>query len=118
MDLSALGFGLEIIAVDDCSTDRTADITAAVPGVHLIRLDSNGGKRRAVRSQVLRACLQGGIAVPATTAARSGATHRTKAERAGVADVQPGQPFGQAFVVTGVRAYERRIDLRTNNPMR
>ena len=33
VDLAPLGLGMELIVVDDCSKDRTADIVAAVPGV-------------------------------------------------------------------------------------
>ena len=55
LDLSPLGFGMEILVVDDKSTDRTAEITAAVPGVRLIRQETNGGKGRAVRAGVAAA---------------------------------------------------------------
>jgi glycosyltransferase involved in cell wall biosynthesis len=55
VDLSPLGFEMEIIAVDDCSTDDTAAIVAAAPGVRLIKMDRNGGKGRAVRAGVAAA---------------------------------------------------------------
>ena len=55
LDLSPLGFALEIIVVDDCSRDRTADIVAAVPGVRLIRMPQNGGKGKAVRAGIAAA---------------------------------------------------------------
>jgi glycosyltransferase involved in cell wall biosynthesis len=55
VDLSALGVGKEIIVVDDCSRDRTAEIVAAVPGVVLKRMERNGGKGRAVRAGIAEA---------------------------------------------------------------
>jgi dolichol-phosphate mannosyltransferase len=55
VDLSPLGFGMELIVVDDCSKDRTADIAAAVPGVRLIRMERNGGKGKAVRAGIAAA---------------------------------------------------------------
>ena len=55
VDLAPLGLGMEIIVVDDCSRDRTADIVAAVPGVRLIRLQKNGGKGGAVRTGIAAA---------------------------------------------------------------
>ena len=42
----------EIIVVDDCSKDRTAEIAASVPAVTLKRLPANGGKGRAVRAGI------------------------------------------------------------------
>ncbi|MEO6239578.1 MAG: glycosyltransferase family 2 protein [Vicinamibacterales bacterium] len=50
VDLAPLGYQMELIVVDDCSKDRTAAIVAAVPGVRLIRMGTNGGKGRAVRA--------------------------------------------------------------------
>jgi len=55
VDLSPLGLGREIIVVDDCSGDRTAEIVAAVPAVRLLRMDRNGGKGRAVRAGIAAA---------------------------------------------------------------
>ena len=55
VDLAPLGFAMELIVVDDCSRDRTADIVAAVPGVRLIRLPRNGGKGGAVRAGIAAA---------------------------------------------------------------
>jgi len=55
VDLAPLGFGMEIIVVDDCSKDRTAAIVAAVPGVRLVRMEKNGGKGRAVRAGIAAA---------------------------------------------------------------
>ena len=55
VDLAPLGFGMEIIVVDDCSRDRTAAIVEAVPGVRLIRQPKNGGKGRAVRAGIAAA---------------------------------------------------------------
>jgi dolichol-phosphate mannosyltransferase len=55
VDLAPLGFGMELIVVDDCSRDRTAGIVAGVPGVRLIRLEKNGGKGGAVRAGIAAA---------------------------------------------------------------
>jgi dolichol-phosphate mannosyltransferase len=55
VDLAPLGIQPEIIVVDDCSKDRTAEIVAAVPGVRLHRMDRNGGKGRAVRAGIASA---------------------------------------------------------------
>src|SRR5512132_4179963 len=55
VDLQALGIAKETIVVDDCSTDRTAHIAAAVPGVTLKRMPVNGGKGRAVRAGIAAA---------------------------------------------------------------
>lgn len=52
VDLSPLGIDKEIIVVDDCSRDRTAEIVAAEPGVVLRRMEMNGGKGRAVRAGI------------------------------------------------------------------
>ena len=52
VDLAPLGFSMEVIVVDDCSKDRTAEIVAAVPGVRLIALKKNGGKGGAVRAGI------------------------------------------------------------------
>jgi dolichol-phosphate mannosyltransferase len=52
VDLGPLGIEKEIIVVDDCSKDRTAEIAASVPAVTLKRLPSNGGKGRAVRAGI------------------------------------------------------------------
>jgi glycosyltransferase involved in cell wall biosynthesis len=52
VDLGPLGLVKEIIVVDDCSRDRTAEIVAAMPGVRLIRMPQNGGKGRAVRAGI------------------------------------------------------------------
>ena len=52
VDLGGLGVAAELIVVDDCSTDRTADIVAAIPGVRLIRQSRNGGKGSAVRAGI------------------------------------------------------------------
>ena len=52
VDLSALAIEKEIIVVDDCSRDRTAEIVAAEPGVRLRRMERNGGKGRAVRAGI------------------------------------------------------------------
>jgi dolichol-phosphate mannosyltransferase len=50
VDLQPLGVGTEIIVVDDCSRDRTAEIVAAFSSVRLHRMPTNGGKGRAVRA--------------------------------------------------------------------
>jgi dolichol-phosphate mannosyltransferase len=55
VDLASLGVQSEIIVVDDCSTDRTAEIVSAVPGVRLHRMARNGGKGRAVRAGIASA---------------------------------------------------------------
>jgi len=55
VDLPQVGVTAEIIVVDDCSSDRTAEIAAAVPGVILERHAQNGGKGRAVRTGLTRA---------------------------------------------------------------
>ena len=55
VDIASLGFDREIIVVDDCSKDRTAEIVAAVEGVTLVRMSVNGGKGRAVREGIARA---------------------------------------------------------------
>jgi dolichol-phosphate mannosyltransferase len=52
VDLSALRIEKEIIVVDDCSRDRTADIVSREPGVRLRRMQRNGGKGRAVRAGI------------------------------------------------------------------
>jgi hypothetical protein len=52
VDLSALGIDKEIIVVDDCSRDRTAEIVSSEPGVTLRRMERNGGKGRAVRAGI------------------------------------------------------------------
>lgn len=52
VDLEALGVRKEIIVVDDCSRDRTAQIVAAIPGITLLRMEKNGGKGRAVRAGI------------------------------------------------------------------
>jgi len=53
--LDRLGVGMEILVVDDCSTDRTSDIVAGVAGVTLLRQPSNGGKGAAVRAGIASA---------------------------------------------------------------
>lgn len=55
VDLAPLGLDKEVIVVDDCSRDRTAEIAAAVPGVTVERQATNGGKGRAVRAGIARA---------------------------------------------------------------
>ena len=52
VDLAPLGVDKEIIVVDDCSTDRTAEIVGGVPGVALHRMPVNGGKGQAVRAGI------------------------------------------------------------------
>src|SRR5512136_3084459 len=55
VNLAQVGVAPEIIVVDDCSSDRTAEIAASVPGVILERHARNGGKGRAVRTGLTRA---------------------------------------------------------------
>lgn len=55
VDLEPLGLQPDIIVVDDCSKDRTAEIVAAVPGVRLHRMPKNGGKGQAVRAGIAAA---------------------------------------------------------------
>ena len=55
VDLTPLQFDKEIIVVDDCSRDRTAEIVASSPGVILARHAKNCGKGRAVRTGIERA---------------------------------------------------------------
>jgi dolichol-phosphate mannosyltransferase len=50
--LDALGVTKEIIVVDDCSTDQTSAIAAAVPGVRVHRMPTNRGKGAAVRTGI------------------------------------------------------------------
>jgi glycosyltransferase involved in cell wall biosynthesis len=50
VDLSPLGIVKQVIVVDDCSTDRTAQIVEGFPSVSLKRLERNAGKGRAVRA--------------------------------------------------------------------
>src|SRR5436190_21035714 len=52
VDLAPLGFTMELIVVDDCSKDRTAEIVAALPDVRLIRQPQNAGKGSAVRAGI------------------------------------------------------------------
>ena len=55
VDLAPLGVDKQIIVVDDCSRDRTAEIVEAEPGVTLHRMPTNGGKGRAVRAGISKA---------------------------------------------------------------
>jgi len=55
VDLSRFGLESQILVVDDCSTDSTAAIVEAEPGVTLIRMPQNGGKGKAVRAGIARA---------------------------------------------------------------
>lgn len=52
VDLARFGIGRQIIVVDDCSKDRTAEIVAAAGEVQLVRMPVNGGKGRAVRAGI------------------------------------------------------------------
>ena len=52
VDLAPAGFTAELIVVDDCSRDRTAEIVAALPRVRLVRQPKNGGKGSAVRAGI------------------------------------------------------------------
>lgn len=55
VDLAPLDLVREIIVVDDCSADRTAEIASAHPGVLVHRLERNSGKGAAVRAGIARA---------------------------------------------------------------
>jgi len=55
VDLARVGVSSEIIVVDDCSGDRTAEIAAGTPGVVLERHARNTGKGQAVRTGLARA---------------------------------------------------------------
>jgi dolichol-phosphate mannosyltransferase len=55
VDLDALGVSKEVIVIDDCSRDRTAEIAGRVPGVIVLRQPQNRGKGAAVRSGIQRA---------------------------------------------------------------
>ena len=50
VDLDQLDVGKQVIVVDDCSRDRTAQIVSGFAKVRLERLPTNGGKGRAVRT--------------------------------------------------------------------
>jgi dolichol-phosphate mannosyltransferase len=50
VDLDPLGVRKEVIVVDDCSRDRTAQIVSASAGVRLHQLKENSGKGAAVRA--------------------------------------------------------------------
>lgn len=52
VDLSQFGLAKQVIVVDDCSRDRTAEIAASVEGVTVKRQARNGGKGGAVRSGI------------------------------------------------------------------
>ena len=55
VDLRPYGFEKEIIVVDDCSRDGTAEAVARIPDVILCRHERNSGKGRAVRTGIDRA---------------------------------------------------------------
>lgn len=52
VDLSRFGLNKEVIVVDDCSTDRTAEIVRGYPGVILMSQSRNMGKGAAVRAGI------------------------------------------------------------------
>jgi len=49
VDLSGFGLEREVLLIDDCSVDRTAEVADAVEGVRVIRRERNGGKGAAVK---------------------------------------------------------------------
>ncbi len=53
--LRELPFALQIIVVDDCSSDETAAIAAGLAGIELIRHERNQGKGAALRSAFAQA---------------------------------------------------------------
>lgn len=55
VDLERSGLDKEVVVVDDCSSDRTAEIASRRPGVVVHRRERNGGKGRAVRDGFRRA---------------------------------------------------------------
>lgn len=55
VELSRFNLAKEMIVVDDCSRDRTAEIALGVTGIVLERHAVNGGKGRAVRTGLARA---------------------------------------------------------------
>jgi dolichol-phosphate mannosyltransferase len=55
VDLAPVGIEPEIIVVDDCSKDRTAEIVSAMAGVRLHRMERNSGKGLAVRAGIASA---------------------------------------------------------------
>ena len=55
VDLAPLDVDTDIVVVDDCSRDRTAEIVAGFPEVRLHRMSVNGGKGRAVRQGIAMA---------------------------------------------------------------
>ena len=52
VDLAQFGIDKQIIVIDDCSKDRTADIAGAMPDVIVNRMPVNGGKGKAVRAGI------------------------------------------------------------------
>lgn len=55
VDLSQFDLGKEVIVIDDCSKDRTAEIVRQFPEVILISQSPNQGKGAAVRAGIARA---------------------------------------------------------------
>ena len=55
VDLASLGLDKEIIVVNDCSSDRTAEIVREVEGVTLLEHEKNAGKGMAVRTGLAQA---------------------------------------------------------------
>ena len=60
--VQALGIDTQIVVVDDCSADGTAEAVAAVEGVELLRHDRNQGKGAALRTGFAR-CAGAGVVV-------------------------------------------------------
>jgi len=52
LDLSPLGVDKQVIVVNDCSKDRTAEIAAGFPGVSVTTLAQNSGKGEAVKTGI------------------------------------------------------------------
>ena len=55
VDLDEFDLGREVLVIDDCSSDRTAEIAGGFDDVRLIRRTENGGKGEAVKMGIAEA---------------------------------------------------------------